>query len=97
VEGEALLDHILENTPLLEPLRVEPELSQKEVSSAKVEPIISLERASPKPSDLSYFEDELFEEFGNTSKYLCQKRPLVLVTPLEPLLMAINTNYKPSI
>jgi hypothetical protein len=30
VEGEALLDRILENTPLLEPLWVEPELNHEE-------------------------------------------------------------------
>ena len=46
-EGEALRDHILENTPPLEPLHVELEPSHEEVSSAKAEPITSLERPSP--------------------------------------------------
>jgi len=61
---------------------------------AEAKPITSLERPSPKsedpeegfqPLELRYFEDEFFEDFRNTSKYSCQKRPLVLVTPLEPL------------
>ena len=94
VEGDALLDRILENTPPLEPLRVEPKLNHEEVSSAEVEPITPLERPSPKPkdsevdfqpSDLPYFEDEFFEDFGNTSNYSCQKKPPVPITPLEPL------------
>ena len=93
MEGEARLDRILENTPLLEPLCVELELSHEEVSSAEVEPITSLERPSLepeskegfKPWNLSYFEDELLEEFRNTSKYSCQKKQPVPVTPLEPL------------
>jgi len=93
-EGEALRDHILENTPPLEPLHVEPELNYKEVSSAEAKPITSLERPSTKPkypnegfqpSDLPYFEDEFFKDFGNTSKYSCQKRPPVLATPSDPL------------
>ena len=36
-EGEALQDRILENSPPLEPLRVEPMLSHEEVSSAEAE------------------------------------------------------------
>jgi len=73
---------------------VEPELSHEDVSSAKAEPTPSIERPSPKPkdpkegfqpSDFSYFEDEFFKDFGNTSKYACQKRPPVPVTPSEPL------------
>ena len=61
---------------------------------AKAEPITSLERPSPKPEDpeegfqpwdLPPFEDELFEYFKNTSKYSCQKKPLVPFTPLDPL------------
>jgi hypothetical protein len=61
---------------------------------AEARPITSLERPLPKPkdpekgfqpSDLPYFEDDLFKEFKNTSKYSCQKRPPVLVTPSDPL------------
>jgi hypothetical protein len=71
VEGEALLDRILENTPRLEPLRVEPELSHEEASSAEAKPVPSIERPSHEPEDpeegfqpldLPYFKDELFKD-----------------------------------
>ena len=93
-EGEALLDHILENTPPLEPLHVELMSSPKEVSSAKAELTPLIQRPSPKPEDpeegfhpldLSLFEDDFFKEFRNTSKYSSQKRPPVPITPLSPL------------
>ena len=80
VEGEALLDRILENTPPLEPLRVELELNHEEDSLVEAKPITPLERPLPEledpeegfqPSDLSYFEEEFFEDFGNTSNYAC--------------------------
>jgi hypothetical protein len=35
--------------------------------------------------EFPFFEDEFHEDFRNTSKYACQKRPLVPVTPLDPL------------
>ena len=38
-EGEAILDRILENTPLLEHLCVETELKHEEVSSTETEPL----------------------------------------------------------
>ena len=50
-EGEALLDRILENTPLFEPLRVEPILSHQEVSSAEAEPTLSIKELLPKLED----------------------------------------------
>ena len=37
------------------------------------------------PLDFLFFEDDLFEDFGNTSNYSCQKRPPVPITPLDPL------------
>jgi hypothetical protein len=52
VKGEALLDHILENTLPLEPLRVEPEPIHEEISLAKAEAITPIERPSPEPKDL---------------------------------------------
>ena len=61
---------------------------------AEAEPITTIERPSPlpedleeglQPSDLPYFEDDFFDDFGNTSKYSCQKKPPVLATHLEPL------------
>jgi hypothetical protein len=48
--------------------------SHKEVSSAKAEPTPLIRRPSPEsedleegfePSDLPYFEDDFFEDFGN--------------------------------
>jgi len=69
-EGEALIDCILENTPPLEPLRVEPELKHEKVSSAEAEPVEPIKRPSPEPEDLEesfqpldlpYFEDDFFE------------------------------------
>jgi hypothetical protein len=32
-------------------------------------------KEDPKPIDLSPFDDDLFEDFRNTSNYLCQKKP----------------------
>jgi len=93
-EGEAFLDRILENAPPLEPLHIEPMLSHEEVSSVKAEPTLSIQEPSPEledpkegfqPLDLPPFEDDLFEDFGNTSKYSCQKQPPVHVTPLDSL------------
>ena len=93
-EGEALLDRILENTPPLEPLRVEPMLSHEEVSLAEAKPTLSIQEPSPKPenpeegfqpSNLPSFKDDLLKDFRNTSKYSYQKRPPVLVTPLDNL------------
>jgi hypothetical protein len=93
-EGEALLNWIMENTPSLEPLCVEPESSHEEVSTAKVEPITPIKRPSPKPETLEegfqplefpFFEDEFHEDFGNTSKYSYKKRPPIPVTPLDPI------------
>ena len=69
-------------------------LSPEEVSSAKAEPTTSIQTPSPEPEDpeegyqpsnLPYFEDHFFENFRDTSRYSCQKKPVVLVTPLEPI------------
>ena len=94
MEGEALLDRILENTPPLEPLHVEPESSHAEVSSVDAKSIAPIQRSSPKqedpeegfqPSDFPFFENDLLKDFGNTLKYSYQKKPLVPFTPLDPL------------
>jgi hypothetical protein len=67
-------------------------LSHEEVSSAK--PSLSIHEPSPEPKDLEEglqpldpppFKDDLLEDFRNTSKYSCQKKPPVHVTPLGPL------------
>jgi hypothetical protein len=94
VEGEALLERILENTPALEPLYVQPELSHEEVSFSNAELEPPIQRPSPEPetpkegfqpSESPSFEDKFHEDFRNISKYSCQKRPPVPVTPREPL------------
>jgi hypothetical protein len=83
-EGEALLVQILENTPLLEPIRVEPLLQHEEASSAEAELSLPKEellpepedpKEDPDPMDLPPFDDHLFEDFGNNSNYLYQKKP----------------------
>jgi len=48
-EGEVLLDCILENTPPLEPIRVEPEPCHKDASSAETEITPPSETPSPEP------------------------------------------------
>jgi hypothetical protein len=77
-EGEELLRRFLENTPLLEPLRVEPNLKHEEVSSAMADPKTPIQRPSPEPeilkegfqpSKFHYFEDVFHENHGDTSKY----------------------------
>jgi hypothetical protein len=89
VEGEALLDRILENSSPLEPIRVEPEPNHEEVSSVKAKTTTSIERPSPEPEAqdevLPYIEDGFFEDFGNTLNYGCQKRPPIPVTPSKNL------------
>ena len=100
-EGEALLDRILENTfftetfPLVEPssyeevLLIESESLPLTNPDSTTEP--SPEPGAPEeeeiqPSDLPFeFEDDLFEDYRNTSNYLYQKRPPVPVGPTEPL------------
>ena len=38
------------------------------------------------PSEfLRSIESDVFEDFGNTSRYFCQKRPSIPVTPTDPL------------
>jgi hypothetical protein len=58
------------------------------------ESVIPIERPSPEPKtpeedsqcmELLAFEDELFEEFRNTSRYTCKRRPPIPVTPNDPL------------
>ena len=100
-EGEALLDRILENTsfaetlPLVEPSSCE-EVPLIESESLPLTNPDSTTKSSPKPgtpeeekiqpSALPFeFEDDLFEDYGNTSNYLYQKRPPILVGPTEPL------------
>ena len=100
-EGEALLDRILENTsftetlPLVEPSSYEEVPLIESASSplnnpdSTTEPspeLRTLEDEEIQPSVVPFeFEDDLFEDYRNTSNYLYQKRPPVPVGPLEPL------------
>jgi hypothetical protein len=69
-EGEAVLDRILENNPLLEPLHVEREPSHEEGPLAEAEPLAPLERPLLEQEDpdegfqlshLPYFEDDFLK------------------------------------
>ena len=91
-EGEALLDRILENTPPLEPLRIELEPCFEEVSSAEAETNAQPEtsalepdvlRENPLPYALPCFDDDFIDDFDNYSKYNKKKINHVRVTP-EP-------------
>jgi hypothetical protein len=100
-EGEALLDHILENTSFIEALPTAKPSSCVEVPLIESASLLltypnSTTEPSPEPGTmeeeeiqhLEYpfeFEDDLFKDFRNTSNYFYQKRPLVPVGPTEPL------------
>ena len=44
------------------------------------------EEEDPSPPEfLRSIEPDVFEDFGNTSRYFCQKRPPSSVTPTDPL------------
>ena len=44
------------------------------------------EEEDPLPLEfLRSIESDLFEDFGNTSRYSCQKRPSIPITPMDPL------------
>jgi len=87
-KGEALLDRILENTSFTETFPLVEPSSCEEVPLIESEslPLTNPEEEKIQPSALPFeFEDDLFEDYGNTSNYLYQKRPLVPVGPTEPL------------
>lgn len=75
-EGEALLDKILENTPFDEPLRIETKGTTLEETESEnptmpdLTPLPSQEVPCEETlSEFSSLEDDLFEDYGNTSKY----------------------------
>src|SRR6185503_18330945 len=37
------------------------------------------------PEFLRSIEPDVFEDFGKTSRYFCQKRPPIPITPMDPL------------
>jgi hypothetical protein len=100
-EGEALLEHILENTSFTESLLVIEPSSNEEAPRFELAPLLltyldSTTELSPKartteeeeiqPPEFPFkFEEDLFKDFGNTSNYFHQKKPPVPVGPTEPL------------
>ena len=96
-EGVKLLDRILENTSFTELLPVIQLSSQEEVSIAEpVHSLVTHDESpaepSPEPQDLVEeeilppefplnIEDDIFYDYGNTTLYPLQKRPLA---PLDP-------------
>jgi hypothetical protein len=68
-----------------------------ENESTDIQPLDSTPKSSPDPEPetpkeedplplefLHSFKEDLFEDFGNTSNYLCQKRSPILITLFEP-------------
>ena len=53
--------------------------------SPKLKPEIVEEEDSLPPKFLRSIEYDLFEDFGNTSRYFCEKRPSVPVILMDPL------------
>jgi len=99
-EGEALLDCILENTSFTETLPVAEPSSHEEVplvdSTAQSQtPIKPTTEPSPEPETMEEeeiqppefpfnIEEDIFQNFGNTSMYPREKRPPVPRDPIIP-------------
>ena len=70
-------------------LAAESDLSPPTTQDSALEP--SSEPQAPKeeeiqPSKLPFeFEDDLFEDFGNTSNYLCTRKPMVPIPSIDPI------------
>jgi hypothetical protein len=100
-KGVALLDCILENSSFTEPFPADEPLTHEEVSLVESTPLLltypdSSSKPSPEPEimeeeeiqplDIPFeFEEDLFEDYGNTSNYPHEKRPPVLLNPTGPL------------
>jgi hypothetical protein len=100
-EGEALLEHILENTSYTESLPVVESSSHEEAPLFESAPLLltypdlttepspepeTMEEEEIQPSGFPFeFEEDLFEDFGNTSNHFHQKKPQVPIGPTEPL------------
>lgn len=99
-EGMKILDNITETISLVakvQPLREEHNLRQEDIPAA--EPLALLDLAlgpSPEPQvpkeeetrplePLLKFEDDIFEDFRNTSNHYHIRKPLVPTSPLDPL------------
>jgi hypothetical protein len=98
-ESREVLDKILDRTSFVcihEPVPTEPEMRQTEPS--EIESVDSIYETVPKhksekseeegplpPEFLRSIEPDVFEDFGNTSRYFCWKRPPSPITPTDPL------------
>ena len=70
IESESLESKSLDSTPEPSP-ELKPETPEEE---------------DPLPLEfLRSMEPDLFEDFGNTLRYFCQRRPSIPVTPTDPL------------
>ena len=70
IESEPIESQSLDSTPELSP-ELKPKTSEEE------DPLL--------PEFLQSIVYDLFEDFGNTSRYFYKKRPLTPVTPTDPL------------
>ena len=99
-EGEALLDRSLENTSFTETLRAAGSSSHEEVplvdsTNPPPNPIEPTSESSPEPETMEEeeiqppefpfnIEEDVFQNFGNTSMYPQEKRPPVPRDPITP-------------
>jgi hypothetical protein len=106
-EEEALLKHILENTSFTQSLLVVKPSIHEEVPLIESAPLLmaypdSTTEPSPEPETTKKeeiqppgfpfeFEEDLFEDFGNTSNYFHQKSPPV---PIDPTDLSIRLSLK---
>jgi hypothetical protein len=97
---DLILENTSSFDPINEPTPEESTSSMEEPSMAESEPIPSTSQdspfeTSPEPGTMMeeeilppefplYFEEEFFEDYGNNSKYFCQKRPPVPFSPPDP-------------
>ena len=74
-----------------EPLEIEsgPLESQSVDSTYETSPELKSETSEEEdplhPEFLQSIEPDIFEDFGNTSRYFYQRRPSILVAPTDPL------------
>ena len=74
-----------------EPSETEPEPLENQSIGSTSEPSPELKPETPEEEDslppefLRSIEYDLFEDFGNTSRYFCEKRPSIPVTTTDPL------------
>ena len=65
--------------------------SPKSIDSAhepRPEPLTSEEKAVQPPESLFKFEDDIFDDYGNTQNYECRGKPSTSVSPPDPIEIA---------